>query len=102
MLKTTGLSKEFALKAFRADTNEVVGGDGGKANKTVKNSSKFKKFKNEKSKNLICIGATGKPMFLTPGARKAFNHLKQVLIKAPILRHFDLESHIWIETDVSG
>ena len=27
MLKTTGLSEELTLKAFRADANKVVGGD---------------------------------------------------------------------------
>ena len=48
------------------------------------------------------IGATGEPNFLTPDAKKAFNHLRLAFIEAPILRHFDPESHIRIETDVSG
>ena len=48
------------------------------------------------------IGATGKPNFLTPNAKKVFNHLWRAFIKAPILRHFDLKSHIRIETDASS
>ena len=49
------------------------------------------------SKNLN--GATG---YLTLNARQAFTQLKQVFTKASILRHFDLEYHIQIETDVSS
>ena len=48
------------------------------------------------------IGATGEPTFLTPDAKKAFNQLRLAFIEAPILRHFDLESHIRIETNTSG
>ena len=47
------------------------------------------------------IKAMRKPNFLISDAKKAFNHLRLAFIKAPILRHFDLESHIRIETDVS-
>ena len=38
-------------------------------------------------------------MFLTPDARKAFNHLKQAFIKTPILQHFDPKCHIRIESN---
>ena len=48
------------------------------------------------------IGATGEPNFLTPNAKKAFNHLRLAFIEAPILRYFDPESHIRIETDASS
>ena len=48
------------------------------------------------------IKATGEPNFLTTNAKKAFNHLRLGFIKAPILRYFDSESHIWIEIDASG
>ena len=48
------------------------------------------------------IGATGKPNFLTPDAKMAFNQLRLAFIETPIFRHFDLESHIWIETNASG
>ncbi len=40
--------------------------------------------------------------FLTPEAKKAFIYLWKAFTKAPILRHFDPEYHIQIETDVSG
>ena len=40
--------------------------------------------------------------FLTSEARLAFTQLRQAFVKAPILHHFDPESHIWIEPDASG
>ena len=40
--------------------------------------------------------------FLTPKAKLAFTQLKQAFVKALILHHFDPESHIRIEIDVSG
>ena len=71
-------------------------------------SSKSGKSKGEKSKklsksrNLPNFDAMeAKPSFLTPGARKAFNRLRLAFIKAPIFQHFDLECHIWIETNAS-
>ena len=79
MLKTTGSSEELAPKTFRADDNEVINsGSSGKANETVRNSSR-------KSTHMPNIGATGEPNFLTPNAKKAFNHLRLAFIKAPIL-----------------
>ena len=95
MLKTTGSSKESAPKMFRADDNEVVGDGGGRANETVKNSSR-------NLTRVLNIGAIGEPNFLTLNAKKAFNHLRLAFIKAPILRHFDPKSHIRIETNVSS
>ena len=86
MLKTIGSSEELAPKTFRANDDEVVGSSG-RANKKVRNS--FRKLT-----HMSNIGATGEPIFLTPDAKKAFNHLRLAFIKAPILRHFDLESHI--------
>ena len=84
MLKTTGLFKESALKAFIADNNKFVGGgDSGRADKTVMNLSK-----NEKSKKSTCvlnIRAIGEPNFLTSNAKKVFNYLRLAFIKAPIL-----------------
>ena len=100
-LKATGLSN-LTPKAFTANDNEVVGVDG-RANETVVNSSI--QSKNEKSRNLTRvpnIGAMGEPNFLNFNAKKAFNHLRLAFIKAPILRHFDLKSHIRIETDASS
>ena len=91
MLKTTGLSDS----ALGDDDDEVVeDGD--------RNLSKSKKSKNAKSGVQTRLGATGEPTFLTPDAREAFNQLRQAFTEAPILRHFDPEGHIRIETDASG
>ena len=46
LLQTTGSSDESASKAFKADGDEVVGGDDSRANETVINL-----FKNNKSRN---------------------------------------------------
>ena len=89
MLKTTGSSDS----AQRDNNNEVVRGGGDK------NLSKSKK---SKSGIQTRIGAIEEPTFLTSDARKAFNQLRQVFTKAPILRHFDLECHIRIKTDASS
>ena len=43
------------------------------------------------SKNLN--RATG---YLTPDTRQVFTQSRQLFTKAPILRHFDPEYHIWI------
>ena len=68
MLKTTG-SLDLALR-LGANNVEDVWGDG-KADD--KNLSKSQKSKNAKSGKHMRIGATGKPTFLTPSTRKAFN-----------------------------
>ena len=47
----------------------------------------------------MCIRAMGEPIFLTPGAKKVFNQLRQAFIKAPIVQHFDPECHIRIKID---
>ena len=84
MLKTTRSSEKLVLKAFRADNDEVVRGGGGKADKTMRNSSKSKKSKNEKSEVQTCIGATGKHILLNSSSKKVFNQLRQAFIKALI------------------
>ena len=48
------------------------------------------------------IRAMKKPNFLTPNTKKVFNYLQLAFIKAPILWHFDLKSHIQIKIDISG
>ena len=48
------------------------------------------------------IGAIGEPNFLVLDTKKAFNYLRLAFIKALILQYFDLESHIWIETNASN
>ena len=81
----------------------------GKKSAKSQKLSKSEKSKGEKSKkppksgNSPNFGATGSgPSFLTPEARSAFNRLRLAFTKAPILRHFDPECHIWIETNASG
>lgn len=70
----------------------------------IKVAKKLPESKNEKgaefkfeycSKNL-------KSSFLTPNAKKMFNHLRQAFNEAPILWHFVPECHIRIESDASG
>ena len=89
----------MASKAFTADDNKIVG-VGGRANEIVVNLSKNEKSRN--STHVPNIGATKKPNFLTFNTKKAFKHLRLAFIKALILRYFDLESHIQIETDALG
>lgn len=62
--------------------------------KSKKNMSK--KAKISKAKNLGQLG-----MFFSFKARQAFNKLRQVFIKAPILNYFDLERYIYIKMDIS-
>ena len=94
MLKTIGSSD---LPQGDID-DEVVGGSGDRN----LSKSKSKKSKNAKSGVQTRLGATGEPTFLTPDAREAFNQLRQAFTEAPILRQFDPECHIRIETDASG
>ena len=65
-------------------------------------SAKLRKklLKNGNSPSFEAIKA--KPKFLTFNARLAFNRLQLAFTTALILQHFDLECHIWIETDVLG
>ena len=97
-----------------------IGGDGmehakksekakGQKSARFQKSSESRKSKGEKSKKPPKIGNSPnfdakdtRPSFLTPEARSAFNRLRLAFTKAPILRHFDPECHIWIETDESG
>ena len=70
------------------DKVDTVGGRGDYKDKMVEKSL---------SKNLN--RATG---YLAPKARLAFIKLRKAFTKALILRHFDLEYHIRIETDASS
>ena len=56
-----------------------------------------------KSGNLPNFNAKkNRPSFLILNTRTTFNYLWLAFIKALILQYFDLECHIWIETDVLG
>ena len=82
----------------------------------AKKSGKSKSEKTSKSQNLAKSGkklskngnstnfnaTEDRPKFLTPDARTAFNRLRLAFTEAPILRHFDPECHIRIETDALG
>ena len=81
----------LALKAFKADDNEIIE-IGGKANKTVINLFKNKKFKN--LTYMPNIKAIEEPIFLTSNVKKTFNYLQLAFIKALIFQNFDLQSHI--------
>ena len=95
MLKIIRLSKQLGLKTFRTDDDEIVDDSGSRVNEMVRNLSK--------NLTLITnIGAIEEPNFLILDAKKAFNYLRLAFIKALILQHFNLKSHIKIEIDVSG
>ncbi len=56
-----------------------------------------KKAKAFRTKNL---GQSG--TFLSANASRVLTKLKQIFVEASILNHFNLECHIWIETDALG
>ena len=91
MLKKTGSS---VVTASRVDDNEVVSSRGAGRSDASKKSAKSKRMKS--------VHNLEKSKFLTSKAKEAFNRLRQAFTKAPILRHFDLECHILIETYASG
>ena len=82
---------------------------GGKATNPTKGKNQVKMTKSKilvKSKNHdFPLNSRNKEVgtdFLIPETRLAFTQLKQAFIEAPIHHHFDPESHIRIETDVSS
>ena len=85
---------------------DIVGGN--KATNLIKRKNQAKTTKSKilvKSKNHdFPKSRTEKTEtgFLTPKARLAFIQLRQAFVEAPILHHYDPESHIWIKTDASG
>ena len=89
MLKTSP-QPAGALPATTVDDSEVIGSSGRNKGKSAK--SDFTKP----------MRRAEEPSFLTPDARRAFTQLRQAFTEAPILRHFDPERHIRIETDASG
>ena len=99
LLKTTESSK-LVPKTFRGDDNEVVDDDDSKINKMVVNL--FKNYKSRNSTYIPNIRATKESNFLNSNAKKVFNHLQLAFIKAPIFQHFNLKSHIQIETNTSS
>lgn len=59
MLKITRFSQKLALKTFGIGNNKVDCSDVDRANKTMGNSFKSQKLKNNKSTNLIYISIIG-------------------------------------------
>ena len=126
------MSSQMLVADKMLTANEVDGVEGddklikkcGKLSKTGKLSksqklSKLGKSKSEKMFKSWNLAKSGKklsksgnstnfnatedgPKFITPDARTAFNRLRLAFTEAPILRHFDPECHIRIETDASG
>ena len=114
MLKTTGSTGSTANSE---ETKSKVGGNSMVGNSMVGGSEATNptKRKNQakitKSKILVKSKSHDFPPnsrnkeagtgFLTLEARLAFTQLRQAFVKAPIFYHFNPESHIRIETDVS-
>lgn len=98
MLKTTGLSKVLAPKAFRADNNKVVRSGSGRADETIVDLSKSKKLKITKFKIQPGIEAKRESIFLTFSSKKPFDCLSQAFVEALILLYLDKTS---INTPVS-
>ena len=115
MLKTTG---SIGSATNPKETEDEVGGDsvvddnmvgGGKAINPIKRKNQAK---TTKSKILVKSKSHDFPLnsrnrevgmgFFIPEARLPFIQLRQAFVKAPILHHFDPESHIRIETDASN
>ena len=78
------------------DGGEVDGSEveGNKLEMKVQNLSQSKNL--SKSKKMVGLD------FFTLGAKLAFTKLREVLLKSPILPHFDPERHIRIETNALG
>ena len=68
----------MALKMLKTNDNKVIANSSGKINKTVMNWIR-------NLTNIPNIKNTKKSTFLISNAKKTFNHLRKVFIKAPIL-----------------
>ena len=107
MLKTIGLPDVLVFKIENRDDEVIRFGVGGSGKKLAKKSGKLlKSRKTSKSKKLLKSRnlpksdvKEDKPNFLTSGARKTFNCLRLVFNETLILCYFDIECHIWIETN---
>ena len=90
-------SKRVEPKTGRSESQKLSKSGNSKGKKSAK-SKKPSKSGNSPHFNAKKAGSS----FLTPEARSIFNRLWLAFTKAPILRHFDPECHIWIETNASG
>ncbi len=101
MLRTTD-NKTLSTEVTENEKNQDIpaSADGGRVDRDIKNLSSI--VKSAKSKKPYFAKANSRTDFLTLGAKKAFIHLRKAFTKALILRHFDLEHHIRIETNALG
>ncbi len=103
MLQTTN-DETLGIKAIGNENNQDIptsaGRDASSDGESIKNL--LTTAKSAKSKESNFVKANSGTDFLTPGAKEAFIHLRKAFTKAPILRHFDPECHIQIETDALG
>ena len=94
LLKTGKLSKTRKLSKSRKSKSK-------KTSKSWNLAKSGKKLsKNGNSTNFDATEDGSK--FLIPDARTDFNRLRLAFTEALILRHFDPECHIWIETNALG
>ncbi len=100
VLSTQAIGNKKNQDAPSAASGASGGGVGGSFENlsTIAISAKSKK---SKSKANFAKANSGTD-FLIPGAKEAFIHLQKAFTKALILRHFDPECHIRIETDALG
>lgn len=82
----------------KGNTIDGVSGDS-EIGKTISNNVIIPK---SLVKSKLLVEPRFKLGFLISRTRLAFIKLRQAFIEAPILHHFDLECHIWIETDISS
>lgn len=85
---------------LKTGKNKVFKDGDGRADEMIIDFSKFKKLKNNKSRNLTNVlndKAMEKPIFLTSSIKKVFNFLKQAFIKALIFQYFDPKYYIRIK-----
>ncbi len=100
-IQNTQPENQNAPGATGGATGGGVGGNFENLSTAVK-SAKSKKPKLTKSKKSDLVKANPRTDFLTPKSKKAFIHLQKAFNEALILRHFDPECHIWIETYALG
>ncbi len=105
ILQTTTESTKDEIQSTQATENKenqdaAAGAGGAGSGENIKNLSTVVKLAKSKKSNFA--KANFGMGFLTPGAKEAFIHLQKAFTKAPILRHFDQECHIQIETDALG
>ena len=84
------------------DTSASIGGvDNKNVDRNIKNLLFIVKLAKSKKPIFAKANFFGTDFFTT-GAKEAFIYLQKAFIETLILRHFDLECHIRIETDVLG